>query len=497
MRSGLGDTTIETLFRVYAGRVPAEADLVCYWFAKAWEALEAGRAKRVGLVATNSIRGGANRRVLEPVAKAGAIFEAWSDEPWTIEGAAVRVSLVCFGASPALSRPHPEEPRSGVSKDEGVARDGQARQTTAPRRPSFETAASPPPQDEASSRTDSEPPRLNGLPVHTIHADLSADASNLVTTLPQPENLGVAFMGDTKGGAFDIDGRLARAWLAAPLNPNGRPNSDVLSPWINGLDLTRRLRDMWIIDFGWTMSEQECALYQEPFNHVQNHVKPERDKNRRAAYRMNWWRHAEPRPAMWAALRDDRNRHGRARPGHPRPSAALDGVDARLKAGHDAEGELRRYIATPTVAKHRLFVWIDRAVCPDHQLIVIARDDDAIFGIIHSRFHEAWSLRLGTSLEDRPRYTPTTTFETFPFPEGLTPDIPASDYAGGDPRAQRIAAAAKKLDELRRAWLNPPDLVDIVPEITPTAAPGESRAAIPTASCRRPPRRRSISRSGR
>ena len=98
MRSGLGDAIVETLFRVYAGRVPAEADLVCYWFAKAWEALQTGRVKRVGLVATNSIRGGANRRVLEPIAEAGAIFEAWSDEDWTVEGAAVRVSLVCFAA---------------------------------------------------------------------------------------------------------------------------------------------------------------------------------------------------------------------------------------------------------------------------------------------------------------------------------------------------------------------------------------------------------------
>ena len=94
---------------------------------------------------------------------------------------------------------------------------------------------------------------------------------------------------------------------------------------------------------------------------------------------------------------------------------------------------LSRYIATPTVAKHRLFVWCDSRVCPDHQLIVIARDDDTTFGILHSRFHEAWSLRLGTSLEDRPRYTPTTTFETFPFPEGLSPDVPASAYAT-DPR---------------------------------------------------------------
>ena len=125
-----------------------------------------------------------------------------------------------------------------------------------------------------------------------------------------------------------------------------------------------------------------------------------------------------------------------------------------------------RYIATPTVAKHRLFVWVDVRVCPDHQLIVIARDDDTTFGILHSRFHEVWSLRLGTSLEDRPRYTPTTTFETFPFPEGLSPDIPSSEHTD-DPRAVAIAEAARRLVELRDRWLNPPEWVKWVDEPVP------------------------------
>jgi type II restriction/modification system DNA methylase subunit YeeA len=84
--------------------------------------------------------------------------------------------------------------------------------------------------------------------------------------------------------------------------------------------------------------------------------------------------------------------------------------------------------------------------------------------LLHSRFHEAWSLRLGTSLEDRPRYTPSTIFETFAFPEGLTPNRPAADY-GDDPHASAIAKAARRLNELREAWLNPPDLVEPVPEV--------------------------------
>lgn len=128
--------------------------------------------------------------------------------------------------------------------------------------------------------------------------------------------------------------------------------------------------------------------------------------------------------------------------------------------------DCERYLATPRVSKHRLFAWLPRPVVPDSQIIAIARDDDATFGILHSRFHEVWSLRMGTFLGkgNDPRYTPSTTFETFPFPEGLTPDILAADYAG-DPRAQAVAAAARELDEKREAWLNPPDLMERVPEV--------------------------------
>ena len=131
--------------------------------------------------------------------------------------------------------------------------------------------------------------------------------------------------------------------------------------------------------------------------------------------------------------------------------AALDGLD--------------RYIVTPRVAKHRLFVWVDARVCPDSATIAIARDDDTTFGILHSRFHEIWSLRLGTSLGkgNDPRYTPTTTFETFPFPPGLTPDVPANDYAN-DARGSAIAEASRRLVARRDRWLNPPELVEWMDE---------------------------------
>jgi type II restriction/modification system DNA methylase subunit YeeA len=96
MRAELGNEIVDALFATYDDRVSPEADLVVYWFEKAREALDAKRARRVGLVATNSIRGGANRRILDQVVQESRIFDAWSDEAWVVEGAAVRVSLICF-----------------------------------------------------------------------------------------------------------------------------------------------------------------------------------------------------------------------------------------------------------------------------------------------------------------------------------------------------------------------------------------------------------------
>jgi len=189
----------------------------------------------------------------------------------------------------------------------------------------------------------------------------------------------------------------------------------------------------WVIDFGVDVPQQEAACFEAPFDHVEKNVQPARAKDRNAKTRDNWWRFERTRPEL-------RNRLANC----------------------------SRYIATPVVAKHRIFCWLPSTSLPANLIDAIARDDDTTFGILHSRFHELWSLRMGTFLGvgNDPRYTPSTTFETFPFPEGLTPNVPAADYAD-DPRAQAIAKAAARLSELRENWLNPPDLVVREPEVVP------------------------------
>ena len=82
LRRELEDEYVDQMFSVWDGRVPAEADLCCYWFEKARAHIQAGRGWRAGLLATQGIRGGANREVLKKIQDTGGIFWAVSDKDW-------------------------------------------------------------------------------------------------------------------------------------------------------------------------------------------------------------------------------------------------------------------------------------------------------------------------------------------------------------------------------------------------------------------------------
>ncbi len=153
--------------------------------------------------------------------------------------------------------------------------------------------------------------------------------------------------------------------------------------------------------------------YESVFRHLAKVVQPKRQDRREAKLNANWWRFGRPRVEMRNAI-----------------------------VG------LARFLVTLAVSKHRIFSWLDSVTVPDQQLLVFATAADEFLGILQSRAHEVWALSQGTQVREREsgfRYTPTTCFETFPFPEPTA--------------AQRdaIAAAAKELNTLRTAWLNPPE----------------------------------------
>ena len=362
MRSRLGGTYVEGLRALYGGRVPGGAGLVCYWFERAREEIAAGRARRIGLIATQAIRAGANRTVLHRIKSTGDIFEAHSDRPWVLDGADVRVSMVCF--------------------DDGTEQER----------------------------------RRDGVPVDSINADLTADL-DFTAASRLSENRKLAFIGTQKGGPFELSREMAEEMLEAPLNPNGRPNSNVVKPWINGSDITGRPRSKYIVDFRASMTEEEAALYELPFEYVQKHVLPVRRGLRREGHRKYWWRHAESRPGMRRTLEP-----------------------------------LSRYIVTPRVAKYRFFTFATADTTPDSRLVVIAREDYFFFGVLHSWPHEAWSLATSPrhGVGNDPTYNAQSCFETFPFPWP-----PGSEPVEKDGRTSAIAEAARQLDEFRSNWLEP------------------------------------------
>jgi hypothetical protein len=262
---------------------------------------------------------------------------------------------------------------------------------------------------------------LDGKSVTSINPDLT-DKADTTTAYTLNENASLCFRADEKGGPFDLEAKAAHAMLAAPVNVNGRPNSDVLCQWVNASDITGRSRGMWIIDFH-GMTQEQAGAYELPFEHLVREIERERieaaSKGKETQPRVRWWLHRRPGSEM-----------------------------------REAVANLQRYIGTIATGKHRPFVWLDHSVLPDHQLYIFARADDYFFGVLHSRLHEVWARAQGTQLreaESGSRYTPTSTFETYPFP------WPPGHEPKDSPLVVVIAEAARELVAKRDAWLNPPD----------------------------------------
>jgi type II restriction/modification system DNA methylase subunit YeeA len=362
MRPVLGDKYCDSLFKVYGERIDGLPDLVCYWFEKAHSLVAQHETQRVGLLATQAIRGGTNRQVLDHIRETNNIFMAWSDREWILDGATVHVSIVGFD--------------TGI--EQIVCLDGES--------------------------------------VSSINSDLTAGVDlSKAHTLKENDNL--SFQGVVLRGSFNITFEQAQEMLAAVGNPNGRPNSDVIKPRCIAKDITSRSSHSHVIDFGVDMPMEEAAHYTVPFEYLKKNVYPVRQRAKQALAREKWWLHWRSRPALRAAL-----------------------------------APLSRYILTPRVSKHRLFVWIDRTTIADTATVAIARDDDYFLGVLHSKLHELWARRTGTQLRDAEsgfRYTPTSTFETFPFP------WPPGQESTEAPRVQAVAQAARELVEKRDRWLNP------------------------------------------
>jgi hypothetical protein len=172
--------------------------------------------------------------------------------------------------------------------------------------------------------------------------------------------------------------------LASSLIKSSKKNSQVVKLSTVAKDLTENPSckpARWIIDFA-DMSIEEVSQYKLPFDHIKQFVKPEREVNREAVLREKWWRFKRTNEAMRAAL-----------------------------------GSLKLYFAAPRVSKWFIFIPIDSISLPTDSTTVIASDDFYILGILTSETHRTWVKAQSSTLKGDTRYTPSTCFENFPFPQ--------------------------------------------------------------------------------
>ena len=390
MKSSLGEDSTEAIRSVYVGRLAAFSDLVCYWFEKCRAMIATGKTQRCGLVATKAIAKNANLPVLVKLTEDATIFNAWQNEPWVVDGAAVRVSVVCFS-----------------KKNE--AQDGYF---------------------------------LNGEAVPHINPNLTSGV-NTTSVARLADNMGSVYIGVQLSGPLSVNRDIAVKWLQSPNNPNGRSNCDVLSAYVSTDDIVGRPTEEFLIDFPVGLNEAAASAYEQPFEFL-----------RKAAY--------------------DPHRNGEIVQ-FSKYRIAAPSQNSSWWEPHRARSDLRKalnttatYLATAETTEHRVFRFLPANTVPDKSLYAFPSAGLLGFGVLQSAFHEHWCTYFGNRIGagNQRRYNAAYVYLTFPFPEGLTPNIPAADYAG-DPRAKKIVAAAAQLNELRENWLNPADLVVRAREVVP------------------------------
>lgn len=253
-------------------------------------------------------------------------------------------------------------------------------------------------------QTPDEPPplrTLDGRPVEAIGADLRA-SSGVAEPVPLRQNRGRAFYGPVPiGKGFILSGQEAASLLAQDASL-----ADVVRPYLTGSDIVEAPDQgprRWCIDFG-MRPLQEAARYPQALEIVRERVKPERESNARAAYRRNWWLFGEPCGDLRRTI-----------------------------------APLRRHVVGLSTGKRPAFTWSTSSVTMNNSTVVFAFDDDFSMGILCSRAHGAWAWHRASTLETRIRYTPSSVFDTFPWPTDVEPD-----------RADAVADACRSLLDRRK-----------------------------------------------
>jgi hypothetical protein len=224
-------------------------------------------------------------------------------------------------------------------------------------------------------------PVLDGVEVEGISTSLRPSAAaDLSSAEPLAANARRAFIGQYVRGRGYV---LERDEAISVLAEAGVRYRDVIRPFLNADDVVRdpqQAPTRFVLDFG-ARTLEEAMKYPKALDLVRKRAKPERD--RLAPGADYWWRHWRPRPEMRKAVRS-----------------------------------LSRFIVGTGTSKRIFFAWCDPWTCPSHAVNVFAFESDDAMGVLSSRLHTEWARQQSSTLEDRIRYTPSSAFETFPWPSG-------------------------------------------------------------------------------
>jgi hypothetical protein len=157
-------------------------------------------------------------------------------------------------------------------------------------------------------------------------------------------------------------------------------------PYIGGEEINEsptHEHHRYVIDFG-EMDLKRAREWPELLNLIEKKVKPFRDRASAEVQRCPWWQHFRSRADLYAAMK---------------------GLD--------------RVLACSQTSKYLAFTFMPSAIVFSHKTVVLLFSTASSLCVVQSRVHLEWADFFGSSLEDRPVYTPSDCFETFPFPKGF------------------------------------------------------------------------------
>ncbi len=379
MRLKLGDGYAEACWKARK-KVPGGADFVMHFWDEAAARLLGKPRKgginplrRFGFITTNSVTQTFSRRVIERHMEAKeplALAYAVPDHPWlkAVDKAAVRIAMT------VAVRGGSEGRLAAVVREDGLNTDT--------------------PLVELRERNGRIAGNLK------VGADITAVRPLLANDMISSPGVKL------HGAGFKVTPRQAEA-----LGLGSVPGLEKhILPYRNGQDLARHPRGVMVVDLWPLSAKQVREQFPRVYQHVLDHVKPDRDQNNRRTYRDNWWIFGEPRSDL-------------------RP--VLEPLD--------------RYIATSETSKHRFFQFLDANIRPDNMLVCIGSDAASLLAVLSSRVHVHWSIEAGgwLGMGNDPRYSKSRTFDPMPFP--------ALD--GQNNLAPVLADLGERLDSFRKERL--------------------------------------------